>query len=86
MLKRTSYGLGEMIKHALDNDAKHVVISLGGIDSFDAGAGMLQALGAQFYDDSERPCRRYETRCWCNIFVVWICRTYTLKWKQQEFK
>ncbi len=43
-----------MIKHALDNDAKHVVISLGGIDSFDAGAGMLQALGAQFYDDEGR--------------------------------
>ncbi len=54
-----------MIKHALDNDAKHVVISLGGIDSFDAGAGMLQALGAQFYDDEGRVVR-YETRCWCN--------------------
>ena len=33
-----------MIKHALDNDAKHVVISLGWIDSFDVGAGTLQAL------------------------------------------
>ncbi|HDH1102243.1 TPA: glycerate kinase [Staphylococcus aureus] len=54
IVERTSYGLGEMIKHALDNDAKHVVISLGGIDSFDAGAGMLQALGAQFYDDEGR--------------------------------
>lgn len=31
IVERTSYGLGEMIKHALDNDAKHVVISLGGI-------------------------------------------------------
>ena len=33
-----------MIKHALDNDAKHVVISLGGIDSFDAGAGMFTSI------------------------------------------
>ncbi|EHJ08006.1 glycerate kinase [Staphylococcus simiae] len=52
--QRSSYGLGEMIKHALDNDAQHIVISLGGIDSFDAGAGMLQALGATFYDDEAR--------------------------------
>ncbi|MBO0928203.1 glycerate kinase [Staphylococcus sp. 30400_3112M30941] len=51
---RTSYGLGEMMKHALDNEANHIVISLGGIDSFDAGAGMLQALGAAFYDDEGR--------------------------------
>lgn len=49
--KRSSYGLGEVLKAALDNDAKHIIISLGGIGSFDAGAGMLQALGAKFYDD-----------------------------------
>lgn len=52
--ERTSFGLGEMMKHALDNEANHIVISLGGIDSFDAGAGMLQALGAAFYDDEGR--------------------------------
>ena len=49
--QRSSYGLGEVLKAALDNQAKHIVISLGGIGSFDAGAGMLQALGAKFYDD-----------------------------------
>ncbi|MCU5745826.1 glycerate kinase [Staphylococcus sp. SQ8-PEA] len=48
---RTSYGMGEMVEDALNRDAKHIVISLGGIDSFDGGAGMLQALGARFYDD-----------------------------------
>ena len=35
----------------LDNHTEHLVISLGGIGSFDGGAGMLQALGATFYDD-----------------------------------
>ena len=48
---RSSYGLGEVIKAALDNHTEHLVISLGGIGSFDGGAGMLQALGATFYDD-----------------------------------
>ncbi|MDT4050714.1 glycerate kinase [Staphylococcus arlettae] len=47
----SSYGLGEVMYDALENQAEHLVISLGGIDSFDGGAGMLQALGAKFYDD-----------------------------------
>ena len=41
----------EIMYDALENQAEHLVISLGGIDSFDGGAGMLQALGAKFYDD-----------------------------------
>lgn len=49
--QRSSYGLGEMVVDALNNGADNIVISLGGIDSFDGGSGMLQALGAQFYDD-----------------------------------
>ena len=49
--ERTSFGMGEIIADALENDADHIVISLGGIASFDGGAGMLQALGAKFYDD-----------------------------------
>lgn len=53
--ERTSYGLGQVMHHALENGAEHLIISLGGIDSFDAGAGMLQALGAKFFDDEARP-------------------------------
>ena len=52
---RTSYGMGEVIADALNHGAKHLVISLGGLDSFDGGAGMLQALGARFYDDEAQP-------------------------------
>ncbi|ANQ63628.1 glycerate kinase [Staphylococcus equorum] len=51
IIERTSYGLGEIVLDALDNDAEHIIMSLGGIGSFDGGAGMLQALGAKFYDD-----------------------------------
>ncbi|MBI5974051.1 glycerate kinase [Staphylococcus canis] len=50
-LTHTSYGLGEVIQHALDKKVNHLVISVGGLDTSDGGAGMLQALGARFYDD-----------------------------------
>ncbi|BGE83095.1 glycerate kinase [Staphylococcus petrasii] len=49
--QRSSFGLGEVILDALKNGADNIVISLGGIDSFDGGVGMLQALGGKFYDD-----------------------------------
>ena len=49
--QRSSYGLGEVIIDALNNGADNIVISLGGIDSFDGGIGMMQALGVQFYND-----------------------------------
>ncbi|REH79620.1 glycerate kinase [Staphylococcus felis] len=50
----TSYGLGEVICHALDKKTEHIVISLGAIDTSDGGVGMLQALGCRFYDDEGR--------------------------------
>ncbi|UEX89754.1 glycerate kinase [Staphylococcus ratti] len=50
-LEHTSYGLGEVIAHALNRGANNIAISVGGTDTYDGGAGMLQALGAVFYDD-----------------------------------
>ncbi|MGV3043100.1 glycerate kinase [Staphylococcus rostri] len=50
-IQQTSYGLGEVINHALDKEAKHFAISVGGTQVFDGGAGMLQALGVRFYND-----------------------------------
>ncbi|MCE9678220.1 glycerate kinase [Shewanella sp. AS1] len=47
----TSYGTGELIKHALDNGIEHIILGLGGSATNDAGVGMLQALGAKFTDD-----------------------------------
>ncbi|QLK85518.1 glycerate kinase [Staphylococcus sp. 17KM0847] len=51
---QTSYGLGEVIGHALDKGVRHLAISVGGTSVFDGGAGMLQALGVRFYDDEGR--------------------------------
>lgn len=46
-LLTTSYGTGELIRHALDADLRHFLIGIGGSATNDCGAGMLQALGAR---------------------------------------
>ncbi|MBU2862396.1 glycerate kinase [Reinekea forsetii] len=45
-----SYGTGELIAHALDQDVSKVIVGLGGSATNDAGLGMLMALGAKFFD------------------------------------
>lgn len=46
----TTYGVGELIKAALDKGAKSFVIGLGGSATNDGGFGMLQALGVSGKD------------------------------------
>ena len=46
----TSYGTGELIKEALDQGVKKIILGLGGSGTNDGGVGMLQALGAQCVD------------------------------------
>ena len=46
----TTYGLGEMIRHALDKGIRDFIIGIGGSATNDAGMGMLNALGMKFYD------------------------------------
>lgn len=49
-LHATSYGTGELIKNALDAGCRRVVVGLGGSATVDGGAGLAQALGAEFLD------------------------------------
>lgn len=49
-LEATSYGVGQLIRHALDAGAHRIVLGLGGSATNDAGAGLLQALGASLLD------------------------------------
>jgi glycerate 2-kinase len=53
-LKLTSYGLGQLIMHALDNNYKKIIIGLGGTNTVDAGIGMAQALGMLFLDKNRK--------------------------------
>ena len=49
-LRASTFGLGTVIRHALDNGVRDIVIGLGGSASTDGGAGILQALGARILD------------------------------------
>ena len=47
-LRTTSYGTGELIRHAIEQGARQVYVLVGGSASSDAGMGMAHALGYQF--------------------------------------
>lgn len=46
----TTYGTGQLIKAALDRGCRKMIIGIGGSATNDAGAGMVQALGAKLLD------------------------------------
>ena len=50
----TSYGTGQVIRHALQHGHRHIIVGLGGSATNDGGAGMAQALGARFLDAEGR--------------------------------
>ncbi|MEL0552706.1 glycerate kinase [Raoultella lignicola] len=43
----TTWGTGELIRHALDAGVQQIIIGIGGSATNDGGAGMVQALGAK---------------------------------------
>lgn len=49
-LRTTTYGTGEMIKHAMKQGATTIYLFVGGSATNEAGLGMAQALGYRFYD------------------------------------
>lgn len=54
-LKTTSWGTGELIRHALDAGVRKIIIGLGGSATNDGGTGMLQALGAKLLTAEHQP-------------------------------
>lgn len=53
--ERTSLGVGELLRHALDAGVRRIFIGLGGSSSNDGGAGLLAALGVVLRDGSGQP-------------------------------
>lgn len=49
-LHTTTYGVGEMIAHAIARGCRRFIIGIGGSGTNDGGVGMLQALGYEFLD------------------------------------
>ncbi len=54
-MRTTSYGTGELIRHALDCGVRTLIVGIGGSATNDGGAGMAQALGARFLDARGEP-------------------------------
>ncbi|WP_018746170.1 glycerate kinase [Chitiniphilus shinanonensis] len=53
--RTTSYGVGELMRAALDAGARRLTVTLGGSATCDGGAGLLQALGIRLLDEHDRP-------------------------------
>ena len=53
-LDASTFGVGQLIVHALDRGATSLYIGLGGSASTDGGAGLLMALGARLFDEAGR--------------------------------
>ena len=53
-MNTTSYGLGLAIKKVMCMGAKKIIIGLGGTANMDAGLGMMEALGYQFFDSNDQ--------------------------------
>ncbi|MEI5993480.1 glycerate kinase [Candidatus Enterococcus mansonii] len=50
----SSYGTGQLILAAMDQEAKKIVIGLGGTGTVDGGIGLLSALGIEFFDENHQ--------------------------------
>jgi glycerate kinase len=49
-LYATSFGCGELLRAAMDQGARKIILAIGGSATVDGGCGILQALGVRFMD------------------------------------
>lgn len=54
-LKTTTFGTGELIKDAINQEVKSIILGVGGSATNDAGIGMAAALGYRFLDKQGNP-------------------------------
>ncbi|MBT3191350.1 MAG: glycerate kinase [Verrucomicrobia bacterium] len=54
-MKTSTYGTGELMKHALKLGVRKILIGIGGSATNDGGTGMAEALGARFLDAKGKP-------------------------------
>lgn len=58
-MNTTTYGVGEMIIDAMERGCRQFIIGIGGSATNDGGIGMLEALGAIFYDENKEQIGRF---------------------------
>lgn len=54
-LKTSSQGVGELMRVAVCQGARHIILGVGGSATVDGGVGAMQALGIHFLDRNDRP-------------------------------
>ncbi len=54
-LKTSTFGVGEVIRAAVESEIEEIILTVGGSATVDGGAGMMQALGMTFHDRAGRP-------------------------------
>ena len=53
--RTTTYGTGELMRAAMDNGARRIIVGIGGSATCDGGIGMAAALGYRFLDATGTP-------------------------------
>ncbi|MBM4761046.1 glycerate kinase [Bacillus sp. B15-48] len=53
-MKTTTFGIGEVIRNAMEAGYREFIVGLGGSSTNDGGLGMLQALGAKLFDENNQ--------------------------------
>lgn len=56
--RTSTYGVGTLIRAALDEGCRRIIVGCGDSGTCDGGAGMLQALGVELLDDADTPIGR----------------------------
>ena len=54
-METTTYGVGELMKDAIDRGCRRFIVGIGGSATNDGGTGMLSALGFEFLDKDNKP-------------------------------
>lgn len=54
-LETTTYGVGQLIRDAMDRGCRRFIVGIGGSATNDGGTGMLRALGYEFLDKDGAP-------------------------------
>jgi len=64
-LYTTTFGVGELIKAALDKECSKIIVGIGGSSTNDAGMGMAQSLGVKFFNQDQHEVQTSKQRGYC---------------------
>ncbi len=63
----TTFGTGELIRHAAESGAEAILLGIGGSATNDLGMGALEALGLRAYDHTHQPVSQLTPAKWTKV-------------------